>query len=121
VTDNPHWQTPIPLYPELYTCETKIKKVKVKLRRNPTVASSPTYEKSYTLWTGHTVEGYCKLRAILDENIKQAPLNNVNERLNAVSFLLNGTPLSNWQNVLSQVPEDHIWDQNLFRPSALLH
>jgi hypothetical protein len=115
VTDNPHWQAPIPLYPEPDTGETEIKKVKVKLRRNPTVASSPTYKKSYTPWTGHTVEGYCKFRAMLDEYIKQAPLNNVNERVNTVSLLLSGTPLSNWQNVLSQLPEDHIWDKNSFQ------
>jgi hypothetical protein len=93
---------------------TVIKKVKVKLRKSPTVASSPSYEKSYTPWTGHTVEGYCKSRAMFDEYIKQAPLNNVNERVNAVSLLLSGTPLSNWQNMLSQLPEDHIWDKNLF-------
>jgi hypothetical protein len=59
VTDNPRWQAAIPLYPEPDTDETELEKVKVKLRRNPTVASSPTYEKSYTPWTGHTVEGYC--------------------------------------------------------------
>jgi hypothetical protein len=58
----------------------------VKLRRNPTVASSPTYEKSYMLWNGHSVEGYCKSRAMLDEYVKQAPLNNVNERVNTVSL-----------------------------------
>jgi hypothetical protein len=74
VTDNPCWQAPIPLYPEPDMGETEIKKVKVKLRRNPTVASSPTYEKSYTPWTGHTVEGYCKFRTMLEEYIKQAPL-----------------------------------------------
>jgi hypothetical protein len=114
VTDNPRWQAPIWLYPEPSTDETKIKKVKVTLRRNPTVASSPTYEKSYTPWTGHTVEGYCKFRAMLYEYIKQAPLNNVNEWVNAISLLLSGTPLSNWQNVLSQLPEDHIWEQYSF-------
>jgi hypothetical protein len=96
VIDNPRWQAPIPLYPESDTGETEIKKVKVKLRRNPKVASSPTNKKSYAPWTGHTVEGYCKFRAMLDENIKQAPLNNVNEQVNAISLLLSGTPLSNW-------------------------
>jgi hypothetical protein len=115
VTNNPCWQAPIPLYAEPNTCETEIKKVKVKLRKNPMVASSPTYEKSYTPWTGHTIEGYCKFRAILDEYIKQAPLNNVNEWVNAVSLLLSGTPLSNWQNVLSYLPEDHIWNENSFQ------
>jgi hypothetical protein len=57
VTDNPRWQAPIPLYPEPDTGETEIKKVKIKTRRNPMVTSSPTYEKSNTPWTGHTVEG----------------------------------------------------------------
>jgi hypothetical protein len=47
--------------------ENEIKKVKVKPLRNPAVASSPTYEKSYNQLTGLTVEGYCKFRAILDE------------------------------------------------------
>jgi hypothetical protein len=52
---------------------------------------------------------------MLDEYIKQAPLNNVNERVNAISLLLSGNPLSNLRNVLSQLPEDHIWDKNLFQ------
>jgi hypothetical protein len=52
---------------------------------------------------------------MLDEYIKQAPLNNVNERVNAISLLLSGTLLSNWQNVLSQLPEDHISDENSFQ------
>jgi hypothetical protein len=95
--------------------ETEIKKVKIKLRRNPMVALSPTYEKSSTPWTGHTVQGYCKFRAMFDEYIKQAPLNNVNERVNAVSLLYRGTPLSNWQIVLSQLPEDHIWNKKISR------
>jgi hypothetical protein len=73
VTNNPHWQAPIPLYPEPDTGETEIKKVKVKLRRNLTVASSPTYEKSYTPWAGHTVEGYCEFRVMLDEYINKLP------------------------------------------------
>jgi hypothetical protein len=79
------------------------------------IASSTTYEKSYTPWPGHTVEGYCKFRTMLDKCIKQSPLNNVNERVNTVSLLLSGTPLSNWQNVLSQLPDDHTWDENLFQ------
>jgi hypothetical protein len=45
---------------------------------------------------------------MLDEYLKQAPLNNVNEWVNAFSLLLSGTPLSSWQNVLSQMPEDYI-------------
>jgi hypothetical protein len=65
VTDNPRWQAPIPLYPEPDMGQTKIEKVKVKSRRNPTVATSSTHENSHTLWTGHTVEGYCKFRAML--------------------------------------------------------
>jgi hypothetical protein len=52
---------------------------------------------------------------MFDEYIKQAPLNNVNAQVNAVSLLLSGNPLSNWQNVLSQFPEDHIWDENSFQ------
>jgi hypothetical protein len=74
VTGNPHWQALILLYAETDKGETKIKKVKVKLPRNPTVAPSSTYEKSYTLWNGNgnTVEGYCKFRAMLDEYLKKA-------------------------------------------------
>jgi hypothetical protein len=52
---------------------------------------------------------------MFDEYIKQAPLNNVNEQVNAISLLLSGTPLSNWQSVLSQLPEDHFWDENSFQ------
>jgi hypothetical protein len=104
-----------PLYPEPDMGETKIEKVKVNICRNPTIASSPNYEKSYTAWNGHTVAGYYKFRAMLDEYIKQAPLNNVNEWVNTISLLLSGTPLSYWQNVLSQLADDHIWDENLFQ------
>jgi hypothetical protein len=39
----------------------------------------------------------------------------MNERVNTVLLLLGETLLSNWQNELSQLPEDHIWDQNLFQ------
>jgi hypothetical protein len=39
----------------------------------------------------------------------------VNEWVNAISLLLSGSPLSNWQNVLSQLPEDHICDKNSFQ------
>jgi hypothetical protein len=67
------------------------------------------------LWTGHIVEEHCKFRAMLDEYTNQAPPKNVNERVNAISFLLSGTLLSNWQNVLSQLLEDHILDENLFQ------
>jgi hypothetical protein len=77
--------------------ETEIEKVKVKLLRNPTIALSPNHEKSYTPWTRNTVEGYCKFRVMLDEYIKQISINNLIERINSVSLLLSGTPLSNWQ------------------------
>jgi RNase H-like domain found in reverse transcriptase len=109
VTENPRWQAPILLYPE----SVEAKMVKVKLRRNPTVASSAEYEKSYMPWTGHTVEGYCKFRAMIDEYIEQAPLNNVNERVSAIPFLLSGTPLSNWQNVLAQLPDKDKWNNKI--------
>jgi hypothetical protein len=66
-------------------------------------------------WTGHIVEGYCKFRAMLDEYIKQDPLNNVNDRVNAISLLFSGTSLSDWQNVLSQSPDDHVWDKYSFQ------
>jgi hypothetical protein len=114
VTDNLCWQALFPLYPDPDTGETKLKKVKLNFHRNPTVASFPTYEKSYTLWTGNIVEGYCKFRPMLDEYINQAPLNNVKERVNTVLPLLSRTPLSNWQNVMSQLPDDHIWEKNSF-------
>jgi hypothetical protein len=52
---------------------------------------------------------------MLDEYIKQAPLNNVNERVHAVSLLLSGTPQSNWQNVLSKLPQDYIWGENSYQ------
>jgi hypothetical protein len=48
VTENPLWQAQIPLFPEPDEEETGTEMVKLKLRRNPMVASSPTYEKSYT-------------------------------------------------------------------------
>jgi hypothetical protein len=46
VTNNLCWQALIPLFPEPNTGEIEIEKVKVKLRRNPTIASSLAYEKS---------------------------------------------------------------------------
>jgi hypothetical protein len=45
----------------------------------------------------------------------KGPLNNLNEWVNNVSLLLSGTPLGNWQNVLSPLTEDHIWGENLFQ------
>jgi hypothetical protein len=59
------------------------------------VASPSTYENSYTPWTGHTVEGYCKFKVMFDEYIKQDTLNNVNEWVNAILLLFSGTPLRN--------------------------
>jgi Reverse transcriptase (RNA-dependent DNA polymerase) len=114
-SENQSWKAPIPLFPEPDSGNTETEMVKVKLRRYPTVASSATYEKSYTPWAGHTVEGYCKFRAMLDEYIKQAPLRNINERVPAVSYLLSGTPLSNWQNVLEQLPDGHVWNEESFQ------
>jgi hypothetical protein len=95
VTNNLHWKAPILHYPEPNTGEIKIEKIKVKLSRNPTTLSFPNFEKSCTPWTGHTVEGYCRFRAILVEFIKQALINNLNKRVNAVSVILSGTSLRN--------------------------
>ena len=108
VTKNPKFQAPIPLYPEPDMTELEVDKVKIKI---PGQTTSPIYEKTYTPWTGYTVEGYCKCRATLHEYMQQAPLNSVNERVGAVTLLLSGTPLANWQNVLSELPEeDHSWN-----------
>jgi hypothetical protein len=38
----------------------------------------------------------------------------MNERVGAVTLLLSGTPLSNWQNVLSELPDGHSWDEEAF-------
>jgi hypothetical protein len=122
VTNNLHWQDPIPHYPEPNTGEIEIEKFKVKLCRIPTTATFPTFEKSYMPWAGQTVEGYCKVRAILVEYIKQDLLNNLNKRVNAISLILSRTSLGNRQNLLSQLPDDHIPGTKIFlkRPYALL-
>ena len=39
----------------------------------------------------------------------------VQEQAAAVTYLLSGTPLSNWQNVLAQFPEGHIWTKESFQ------
>jgi hypothetical protein len=83
VTHDPRWQAPILLYSYPDTSETKIKKVNVKIQRNRTISSTTTYGKFYMLWTGNKVEEYCKFRIMLDKYIKQSPLNNVNEQVNA--------------------------------------
>ena len=114
VTDNPKHKAPIPLFPEPDSTEGVLAPVKVKLRRNPEQPKSELYEKFYTPWMGHTVEGFCKFRAMLDEYTSNAPLTNVNERVSAVSILLSGTPLANWQNVLSALPEGHSWTEKSF-------
>jgi hypothetical protein len=114
ITENPKFQAPIPLYPEPDTVDGEADKVKVKLRRNPSQSTSAVYEKIYTPWTGHTTEGYCYFRAMLDEYTKQAPLNNVVERVGAVSLLLSGTLLSNWQNVVDKLPAGNIWSKETF-------
>jgi hypothetical protein len=92
VTNNLCWQAPILLYPESKTGKTKIKKVKAKHCRNPIITSSPIYEKSYMQWTGQRVEGCYKSRAMINEYIKQNPLNNVNEQANVLSLLLSWIP-----------------------------
>jgi hypothetical protein len=115
VTDNPKFQALIPLYPELDKTETEVDKVKVKLQRNPGQTTSPIYKKTYTPWTGHTVEGYCQFQARLDEYTQQVPLNNMNERVGAATLLLGGTPVSNWQNVLSELPENHHWNDKALK------
>jgi hypothetical protein len=51
---------------------------------------------------------------MFDEFLKQAPLSNVNEWVNAFSFLSIGSLLSNWQNVKSQC------NKNLFQEDTLL-
>jgi hypothetical protein len=51
---------------------------------------------------------------MLDKYTKQAPLNNVVERVGAVSLLISGTPLSNWQNVVDKLPAGHIWSEETF-------
>jgi hypothetical protein len=56
-TENPRWKAPIPLYPEPDSGTEETEMDKVKLRRDPTVAMSATYEKSYMPWAAHTVEG----------------------------------------------------------------
>jgi hypothetical protein len=114
VTDNSKFQAQIPLYLEPDKTEAEVNKVKVKLQRNPAQTTSPIYKKTYTPWTGHTVEGYCQFRATLDKYTRQAPLNNVNERVGAVTLLLSGTPLSNWQSILSKLPDSHSWDEEAF-------
>jgi hypothetical protein len=115
VTDNPKFQAPISLYPEPDETEAEVDKVKVKLQRNPAQTTPPIYKKNHTPWTGHTVEGYCRFQATLDKYTQQAPFNNVNERVGAVTLLLSGTPLSNWQNVLSELPDGHSWDEEAFK------
>ena len=115
VTENPKFQAPIPLYSEPDMTESEVEKVKVKLCRNPAQTTSHIYKKTYTPWTGHTVEGYCKFRTTLHEYTQQAPLNNVNKRVGAVTLHLSGTPLANWQNVLSELPEGHSWNKEAFK------
>jgi hypothetical protein len=38
-----------------------------------------------------------------------------NERVGDMTLLLSGTPLANWQNVLSELPEGHSWDDEAFK------
>jgi hypothetical protein len=39
----------------------------------------------------------------------------VNKRVGAVTLILSGTPLANWQNVLSELPDGHSWDEEAFK------
>jgi hypothetical protein len=39
----------------------------------------------------------------------------VQEWTAAVTYLLSATPLSNWQNVLAQLPEGHVWTEESFQ------
>jgi hypothetical protein len=50
-------------------------------------------------------QGYCHFRVVLYEHTKQAPLNNVIERVGVVSLLLSGTLLANWRNVIDELTD----------------
>jgi hypothetical protein len=51
---------------------------------------------------------------MLDECTKQALINNFNECLGTVSLLLSGISLSNWKNVVKELPAGHIWAKETF-------
>jgi hypothetical protein len=79
--------------------ESETKMVNVKLRRNPTVINSATYNEDFVSWSGQTVIVYCKTGTI---PVMDICLN--------ISNLLSGTSLSNWRNVLEQLPDGHVWN-----------
>jgi hypothetical protein len=94
------FQALILLFPESNEMEREVDKVKVKLFRNPSQANSSIFGKTYTPWTGHTVEGYCNFRSRLNQYVQQAPLNNLKKRVGAITLPSSGMPLANWQNLL---------------------
>jgi hypothetical protein len=77
--------SPDPIVPG--AMEIEVDMVKVKLCRNPAQRNSSVYLKIYTQWMGCVVEGYCKFRAMLNKCTQQALLNNVKERVGAITLL----------------------------------
>jgi hypothetical protein len=78
--------------------ESETKMVNLKLRRNPTVVNSATYNEDFVSWSGQTVIVYCKTGTIpvMDKSLH-------------ITNLLSGTPLSNWR--MEKLPDDHFWNE----------
>ena len=92
------FSAPIPLYPEKDN-DNMSTEIKVKARRNPACATSGTYEKVYTTYSGSTVEGYCQFRTDLDDYIEQTAINTALGKFNAVGYLLTDMLRSNWDTI----------------------
>jgi len=98
---NRRFDAPIPLFAEEDHVDLD-QKLKVKLRQNPETAT-PKNEKEFILWSGHTAEGYCKWRDMLQQYIDHFPLDTPVKKFNGATELLFGNPRDEWQTILESM------------------
>ena len=100
------FRAPIPLIlpPEQQEVKsTNDETIKLKLRRNPAQHNSATYEKTFTVWDGKSVESYCHFRDRLQEIIVAVPLNTPQMKFGQMNSLVKGTAKSHWNTVVSNL------------------
>ena len=91
----PKYEIPLPIVSNMANDKFG-DEVKIKLRRNPASATSERYTKTFKIWNGSSVEGYCRTRNNLKEIIERLPITTKAElRIHAV-------------NILGQVNQDNL-------------
>lgn len=107
---NSRHRAPIPLYTERQqgaegeaTIHGDHGDIKLKLRRNPAVNNSPTYEKYYKPFDGQTAEEYYEFRFMFAEVEHNMPLNTAAQKFAQITGLLAGTCQTNWDSCVANL------------------